>query len=175
MNRCIHCTRCIRFSEEVAGFHDLGTSGRGRGTEINTYVEKMLFSEMSGNLADVCPVGALNNGPFAYTSRPYELLTKDSIDLMDSLGSNVSIDYKENNIMRVNPRVHEAINEEWLSDKSRQAYDGLKRQRLRVPLLRKGADFAEEAWEDALAMIASRIDKVDGKDIAAGIGEFESV
>lgn len=170
MNRCIHCTRCIRFSEEVAGFHDLGTSGRGRATEINTYVEKMLFSEMSGNLADVCPVGALNNGPFAYTSRPYELLTKDSIDLMDSLGSNVAIDYKENNIMRVNPRVHEAINEEWLSDKSRQAYDGLKRQRLRVPLLRKGADFAEESWEDVLSIIAARIDKVEGKDIAGGIG-----
>lgn len=103
----------------------------------------MLYSELSGNLADVCPVGALNNGPFAYTSRPYELLTKESIDLMDAVGSNVSIDYKENNIMRVNPRVHEALNEEWLSDKSRQAYDGLKRQRLRVPLLRKGADFAE--------------------------------
>lgn len=130
---------------------------------------------MSGNLADVCPVGALNNGPFAYTSRPYELLTKNSIDLMDSLGSNVALDYKQNNIMRVNPRVHEAINEEWLSDKSRQAFDGLKRQRLRVPLLRKGADFAEEAWEDALAMIASRIDKIDGNDIACGIGEFESV
>lgn len=94
MNRCIHCTRCIRFAEEIGGFHDLGTSGRGRATEINTYVEKMLHSELSGNLADVCPVGALNNGPFAYTSRPYELLTKDSIDLMDSIGSNVAIDYK---------------------------------------------------------------------------------
>lgn len=88
----------------------MGTSGRGRATEINTYVEKMLFSEMSGNLADVCPVGALNNGPFAYTSRPYELLSKNSIDLMDSLGSNVTLDYKENTIMRVNPRVHEGIN-----------------------------------------------------------------
>lgn len=88
----------------------MGTSGRGRATEINTYVEKMLFSEMSGNLADVCPVGALNNGPYAYTSRPYELLSKNSIDLMDSLGSNVAIDYKENTIMRVNPRVHEGIN-----------------------------------------------------------------
>jgi NADH dehydrogenase (ubiquinone) Fe-S protein 1 len=120
-------------------------------------------------------VGALNNGPFAYTSRPYELLTKNSIDLMDSLGSNVAIDYKDNTLMRVNPRVHEAINEEWLSDKSRQAFDGLKRQRLRVPLLRKGQDFAEETWEDALAMVASRIDKVDGSEIACGIGEFESV
>lgn len=159
----------------MAGCHDLGTSGRGRATEINTYVEKMLFSELSGNLADVCPVGALNNGPFAYTSRPYELLTKNTIDLMDSLGSNVAIDYKDNTIMRVNPRVHEAINEEWLSDKSRQAYDGLKRQRLRVPLLRKGADFAEQSWEDIFTAIAARIDKVEGKDIACGIGEFESI
>lgn len=175
MNRCIHCTRCIRFSEEIGGYHDLGTSGRGRATEINTYVEKMLSSELSGNIADVCPVGALNNGPFAYTSRPYELLSKNTIDVMDSIGSNVTIDYKENTIMRVQPRVHEAINEEWLADKSRQAYDGLKRQRLRVPLLRKGADFAEEAWEDIMAIIASRIDRVDGSEIAGGIGEFESV
>jgi len=92
--------------------------------------------------------------------------------LMDSIGSNVAIDYKENTIMRVNPRVHEAINEEWLADKSRQAFDGLKKQRLRVPLLRKGADFSEQAWEDVLSIIAARLDKVDGKDIAAGIGEF---
>ena len=89
MTRCIHCTRCIRFSEEVAGFHDLGTHGRGRSTEIGTYVEKMLYSEMSGNLADVCPVGALNHGPTAYTTRPYELLTKNTIDVMDVLGSNI--------------------------------------------------------------------------------------
>jgi NADH dehydrogenase (ubiquinone) Fe-S protein 1 len=143
MNRCIHCTRCIRFAEEVAGFYDLGTSGRGRGTEINTYVEKMLYSEMSGNLADVCPVGALNNGPYSYTARPYEILSKPTIDLMDSLGSNTEVDYKKYTrmIMRVNPRVHESINEEWLSDKSRQAFDGLKRQRVLTPLLRKGEDF----------------------------------
>ena len=98
----------------------------------------MLTSEMSGNLADVCPVGALNHGPTAYTVRPYELLSKDSIDVMDSLGSNVVVDYKDHTIMRVWPRVHEQINEEWLSDKSRQAFDGLKRQRLLTPLLRKG-------------------------------------
>lgn len=130
---------------------------------------------MSGNIADVCPVGALNNGPFAYTSRPYELLSKNTIDLMDSMGSNVTIDYKGNTLMRVQPRVHEAINEEWLADKSRQAFDGLKRQRLRVPLLRKGVDFAEEDWEDVMALISSRIDKVDGSEIAGGIGEFESI
>ena len=126
-------------------------------------------------MADVCPVGALNNGPFAYTSRPYEMLSKRSIDLMDSMGSNIEVDYKENKIMRISPRVNESLNEEWLSDKSRQAFDGLTRQRLRVPLIRKGADFAENDWEDALSYIASKIDKVDGRDIACGIGEFESV
>lgn len=106
MNRCIHCTRCVRFYEEVAGFFDLGTTGRGKLTEIGTYVEKMMTSELSGNLADVCPVGALNNGPFAYTSRPYELDTKNSIDVLESMGSNVSIDYRGNKIHRVNPAVN---------------------------------------------------------------------
>jgi len=155
----------------------LGTSGRGRGTEINTYVEKMLYSEMSGNLADVCPVGALNNGPFAYKARPFELLSKPTIDLMDSLGSNTEVDFKKYTrmIMRVQPRVHEAINEEWLSDKSRQAFDGLKRQRVLTPLLRKGENFVEYAWEDALSIIAQRVNNVEGHEISAGIGEFESI
>jgi NADH dehydrogenase/NADH:ubiquinone oxidoreductase subunit G len=159
----------------VAGFNDLGTSGRGRATEIGTYVEKMLSSEMSGNLADVCPVGALNHGPTAYNMRPYELLSKNTIDLMDSLGSNVQLDHKENTIMRVLPRVNESINEEWLSDKSRQAFDGLKRQRLLAPMLRKGETFYEEEWEDVLNIIAHRVHNVDGSEIACGIGEFESL
>ena len=175
MNRCIHCTRCIRFGDEIGGFNDLGTTGRGRSTEIGTYVDKMLSSELSGNLADVCPVGALNNGPFAYTSRPYELLSKQSIDVMDGLGSNVLVDYKENNIMRVNPFVNEEINEEWLSDKSRHAFDGLKRQRLMRPLIRNGENYAECDWSDAISLIRSKVEKVDGSQIAAGIGEFEDV
>lgn len=166
----VHCTRCIRFAEEVAGFYELGTSGRGRSTEIGTYIERMLPSEMSGNLADVCPVGALNHGPTAYTVRPYELISQNSIDLMDSLGCNTTVEYKENTIMRVFPRVNEHINEEWLSDKSRQAFDGLKRQRLLTPLLRKGENWAEHDWQTILPLIANRINAVDGKDIACGIG-----
>lgn len=175
MVRLVHCTRCIRFGDEIGGFNDLGTTGRGRSTEIGTYVDKMLSSELSGNLADVCPVGALNNGPFAYTSRPYELLSKQSIDVMDGLGSNVLVDYKENNIMRVNPFVNEEINEEWLSDKSRHAFDGLKRQRLMRPLIRNGENYAECDWSDAISLIRSKVEKVDGSQIAAGIGEFEDV
>lgn len=132
----------------------------------------MLYSEMSGNLADVCPVGALNHGPTAYTVRPYELLTKDSIDIMDSIGSNVSIQTKENTLMRIYPRVNEQINEEWLADKSRQAFDGLKRQRLHTPLLRRGEDFVEHDWETILPIISSRVHSVDGSEIACGIGEF---
>jgi NADH dehydrogenase/NADH:ubiquinone oxidoreductase subunit G len=137
----------------------------------------MLYSEVSGNLADVCPVGALNHGPTAYTSRPYELIAKPTIDLMDSMGSNTEVEYRKytNTIMRVQPRVHEAINEEWLSDKSRQAFDGLKRQRVLTPMLRKGEDFVEYAWEDALAIVAQRVNHVEGHEIAAGIGEFESI
>ena len=171
----VHCTRCIRFAEEIGGFFELGTSGRGRATEIDTYIERMLPSEMSGNLADVCPVGALNHGPTAYTVRPYELLSKDSIDLFDSLGSNTLVEYRENTIMRIYPRVNEHINEEWLSDKSRQAFDGLKRQRLLAPLLRRGENFVEHDWQTILSVVAQRVTAVDGKDIAAGIGEFASV
>lgn len=133
----------------------------------------MLPSELSGNLPDVCPVGALNNGPFAYTSRPYELNSTTSIDVMDGLGSNVLVDYKENTIMRVNPNVNEEINEEWLSDKSRHSFDGLKRQRLLRPLIRNGENYAECDWSDAVSLIRSKLEKVDGSQIAAGIGEFE--
>jgi NADH dehydrogenase/NADH:ubiquinone oxidoreductase subunit G len=159
----------------VAGFNDLGTTGRGRSTEIGTYVEKMLSSELSGNLHDVCPVGALNNGPFAFTSRPYELLSKSSIDVMDGLGSHTITDYKDNVIMRVSPNVNEEINEEWLSDKSRHGFDGLKRQRLLRPLVRDGENFVENDWQSIFSLIRSKIDKVDGNQIAAGIGEFEDV
>ena len=120
----------------------------------------MLHSELSGNLADVCPVGALNHGPTAYSVRPYELSTTDTIDLMDTLGSNTQVDHKENTIYRIWPRVNESLNEEWLSDKSRQAFDGTKRQRLHTPLLRKGEDFAEEDWEGALSIIAHRVNMV---------------
>lgn len=137
-------------------------TGRGRSSEIGTYVEKMLPSELSGNLADVCPVGALNNGPFAYTSRPYEMHTTPSIDVMDALGSNILVDYKDNVIMRVNANVNEEVNEEWISDKTRHAFDGLKRQRLLRPLIRNGENYAECDWSEAIALIKDKIEKVDG-------------
>jgi NADH dehydrogenase/NADH:ubiquinone oxidoreductase subunit G len=117
----------------------------------------MLPSELSGNLADVCPVGALNNGPYAYTSRPYELLNKPTIDVMDALGSNVLADYKENTIMRILPNVNEEINEEWLSDKARHAFDGLRRQRLLRPLIKDGENYAECDWTDAMSLIKSKL------------------
>lgn len=127
MNRCIHCTRCVRFAEEVAGINILSKTGRGKYSEIGTYVNKMIDSELSGNLVDVCPVGALTNGPYAFTSRPWELKSYDSIDVLDGIGSAVQLDTRGSEVMRVLPRIHEEINEEWLSDKSRHAFDGLKK------------------------------------------------
>jgi len=136
MNRCIHCTRCIRFSQEVAGVWDLGTFGRGKKTEVGTYVEKMMTSELSGNLVDLCPVGALTNGAYSFTSRPWELLRTNSVDLMEGIIPSVEFDSRGTEIMRVLPRIHEDVNEEWIADKSRFSYDGMKRQRLAFPLMR---------------------------------------
>jgi len=177
MTRCIHCTRCIRFSEEIAGVLELGTSGRGNATEIGTYIPKMLDSELSGNLVDLCPVGALTNAPYAFTSRPWELKSVDSIDVFETLGAAIQIDYRGTEIMRILPRIHEEINEEWLSDKSRHAFDGLKRQRLTVPLAKvKTADgkqeFVEQSWEEILPMIGKKLANASGDQIAAIVGEF---
>lgn len=177
MNRCIHCTRCIRFAEEVAGTTDLGTAGRGRSTEISTYVEKMLTSELSGNLADVCPVGALNHGPSRYQNRSWELKTVESIDAMDSLGSVIDLNFRGAELMRVLPRVHEEINEEWISDKSRYSYDGLKKQRLTYCMQRKpDGTYAELKWPEALAVVGQKLNATkSGSEIAAIIGEFSDV
>lgn len=127
MNRCIHCTRCVRFSEEIAGVPELGTSGRGRSTEIGTYVDKLLTSELQGNLADICPVGALLSAPYSFTSRPWELRSFDSIDVFDTILPAIQVDTRGAEVMRVLPRINEEVNEEWLGDKSRYAFDGLKK------------------------------------------------
>lgn len=127
MNRCIHCTRCVRFAREVAGVNILSKTGRGKMSEIGTYVDKMIDSELSGNLVDICPVGALTSGPYAFTSRPWELQSYDTIDVLDATGSNVQADTRVSEVMRILPRVHEEVNEEWISDKQRYAYDGLKK------------------------------------------------
>lgn len=179
MTRCIHCTRCIRFAEEIAGFSDLGTVGRGQRTEIGTYVEKMLNSELSGNLADICPVGALTHGPYAFTSRPFELKTTNSIDLMESIIPQVEFYYRGPEIMRTLPRVHENVNDEWISDKSRYAYDGLSRQRLNVPLRRnkQTEQFEELTWKEAMDSIAYIINgmKNPDKDLLGIIGQFTPI
>lgn len=173
MNRCIHCTRCVRFSEDIAGVWDLGTIGRGKSTEIGTYVEKMVTSELSGNLIDLCPVGALTNSPYAFTSRPWELKSYYSIDVLDALGANTQIDTRGAEIKRVLPRVNEDVNEEWIADKGRFSYDGLKTQRLTVPLYRnKEGEFEELDWEEAMAMAAQKLSEVQGEDMSAIIGNF---
>lgn len=148
MNRCIHCTRCVRFSNEYAGVSDIGKVGRGKFAEISTYITKTVNNELSGNIVDVCPVGALTNLPYAFTSRPWELKSVYSVDLMNSIGSNIQVDFRGAEIMRVLPRIHEEINEEWIDDKTRHAFDGLKRQRISQPMLRhKDGSYEQVSWE----------------------------
>ena len=144
MTRCIHCTRCVRFASEIAGVEDLGTTGRGRETEIGTYVEKTFESELSGNVIDLCPVGALTSKPYAFMARPWELRSTESIDVSDGVGSNIRIDSRGTEILRILPRFNEEINEEWISDKTRFSYDGLRIQRIDAPV---NNEYANKSWE----------------------------
>ncbi|XP_058665886.1 NADH-ubiquinone oxidoreductase 75 kDa subunit, mitochondrial [Ammospiza caudacuta] len=171
MTRCIQCTRCIRFASEVAGVDDLGTTGRGNEMQVGTYVEKMFMSELSGNIIDICPVGALTSKPYAFTARPWETRKVESIDVLDAVGSNIVVSTRTGEVMRILPRLHEDINEEWISDKTRFAYDGLKRQRLTQPMVKneKGV-FMYTSWEDVLPRVAGLLQSVEGKDIAAVVG-----
>ncbi|KAI4831842.1 hypothetical protein KUCAC02_001361 [Chaenocephalus aceratus] len=155
MTRCIQCTRCVRFASEIAGVEDLGTTGRGNNLQIGTYVEKMFMSELSGNVIDICPVGALTSKPYAFTSRPWETRKTESIDVLDAVGSNILVSTRGGEVMRVMPRLNEDINEEWISDKTRFAYDGLKRQRLTQPMVKDDAgQLTPTTWEDALTRVA---------------------
>lgn len=174
MNRCIHCTRCVRFANEVAGETSLGTAGRGNDMEIGTYIEKVaLSSPLSGNLIDLCPVGALTSKPYAFVARPWELRHTDSIDVLDAVGANIKIDSRGMVVMRILPRLNEEINEEWLADKSRFAYDALKRQRLVQPLLRSAnGEFIPLDWERALKMIAEQLTATPTNQIETIIGRF---
>jgi len=138
MNRCIHCTRCVRFANEVAGAEELGTSGRGNDMQIGTYVEKILDSELSANIVDLCPVGALTAKPYEFHARPWELRHVESVDVHDAIGANIRVDARGTEVMRILPRLNEDVNEEWISDKTRFSYDGLKRQRLTSPMIRYG-------------------------------------
>jgi NADH-quinone oxidoreductase subunit G len=172
MTRCIHCTRCVRFATEIAGVPELGLLGRGEGAEISTYLEKALASELSGNVIDLCPVGALTSKPYAFHARSWELRKTESIDAMDAVGAAIRVDTRGDEVMRVMPRLNDDVNEEWLSDRSRFACDGLRRQRLDKPYIR-GADgkLAPASWDAALAAVASKLTEVDGSKIAAIAGD----
>ena len=164
MTRCIHCTRCVRFATEIAGVQDMGITGRGNASEVGTYISKALTSELSGNLIDLCPVGALTSKPYAFTARQWELKGTESIDVTDALGANVRVDARGPEVMRVVPTLNDAVNEEWLSDKARFSYDGLKRQRLATPMVR-GASGRLEATDWATALAAA------GRALASAPGE----
>ncbi len=172
MNRCIHCTRCVRFATEVAGVEEMGAVFRGEHMEISTFVEKSLSSELSANIVDLCPVGALTSKPYAFVARPWELRKTESIDVMDAVGSSIRVDSRSGEVLRVLPRVNEAVNEEWISDKTRFAIDGLRRQRLDRPYLR-GADgkLAPATWDEALAAVARKLSATPGARIAAIAGD----
>lgn len=176
MTRCIHCTRCVRFMNEIAGVEELGTTGRGNDMQIGTYLENTaLMSEMSANIVDLCPVGALTSKPYSFTARPWELRRIDSIDVLDAVGSNISVCQRSGDLLRILPRVSDEINEEWISDKTRFApVDGLKNQRLTVPLLRpsKGSNLQKVDWEDALLTISQALNHVDPNNITAIVGPF---
>ncbi|KAK6483207.1 NADH-ubiquinone oxidoreductase 75 kDa subunit [Huso huso] len=171
MTRCIQCTRCIRFASEVAGVDDLGTTGRGNEMQVGTYVEKMFMSEMSGNVIDICPVGALTSKPYAFTSRPWETRKTESIDVLDAVGSNIVVSTRGGEVMRVLPKLNEDVNEEWISDKTRFAYDGLKRQRLTQPMVKNSAgQLVPTSWEDVLTRVAGALQGAQGNDVAAIAG-----
>lgn len=160
MNRCIHCTRCVRFLNDVAGAPEFGTAGRGNDLQIGTYVERNVNSELSGNIVDLCPVGALTSKPYAFKARPWELKRTESIDVMDALGSAIRVDARGMEVMRVLPRLNEEINQEWISDRSRYACDALKVQRLTKPLVKKGNAFVDATWDGALSLISETIKKI---------------
>ncbi|KAG9277639.1 NADH-ubiquinone oxidoreductase 75 kDa subunit, mitochondrial [Astyanax mexicanus] len=171
MTRCIQCTRCVRFASEIAGVEDLGTTGRGNSMQIGTYVEKMFMSEMSGNVIDVCPVGALTSKPYAFTSRPWETRKTESIDVLDAVGSNIVVSTRGGEVMRILPRLNEEVNEEWISDKTRFAYDGLKRQRLTQPMVKDSSgQLVQTTWEDALTRVAAMLQGVQKSEVAAIAG-----
>uniref|UniRef100_A0A7E4WAC4 NADH-ubiquinone oxidoreductase 75 kDa subunit, mitochondrial n=1 Tax=Panagrellus redivivus TaxID=6233 RepID=A0A7E4WAC4_PANRE len=178
MTRCIQCTRCVRFANEVAGVPDFGTTGRGNDMQIGTYVEKLFASELSGNVIDLCPVGALTNKPYSFQARPWELRKTESVDALDALGSNIVIAHRTGEVFRVTPKMHDDINEEWISDKTRFAVDGLKRQRLLVPYVKGGNGLEQASWEEALFTVAQKLRQTKSSGIAViagGLNDAETL
>jgi NADH-quinone oxidoreductase subunit G len=172
MTRCIHCTRCIRFSSEIAGVPEMGTTGRGEHMEVGTYIEKALTSELSGNMIDLCPVGALTSNPYAFNARPWELKKTESVDVMDAVGCAIRVDTKGGEVMRVLPRLNEDVNEEWISDKTRFACDGLKSQRLDSPYVRRDGKLKKASWNEAFAAISEKVKGMDGSKFASITGDL---
>ncbi|MGO9986886.1 MAG: NADH-quinone oxidoreductase subunit NuoG [Rhodomicrobium sp.] len=172
MTRCIQCTRCVRFMTEVAGVPQLGAIGRGEDMEISTYLEQGMQSELSGNIVDLCPVGALTSKPYSFTARPWELRKTESVDVMDGLGSNIRVDSRGREVLRILPRNHDGVNEEWISDKTRAAVDALKRKRLDRPYMRREGKLEEVSWYDAFNEIAARVEKAGGKKVGAIAGDL---
>jgi len=175
MTRCIHCTRCVRFAEEVAGIPEIGAIGRGENMEITTYLEQSMTSELSANVIDLCPVGALTSKPYAFEARPWELKKTESIDVMDAVGSNIRVDTYGWEVKRILPRLNNEINEEWISDKTRYACDGLLKQRLDVPYIRKGNKLVKSTWDDSIELISSKIKSFKPDQIAGHIGDMASI
>ena len=175
MNRCIHCTRCIRFSTEVAGVSELGATGRGEDMEITTYLERAMTSELQGNVIDLCPVGALTSRPYSFKARPWELSKTESVDVMDALGSNIRVDARGKEVMRILPRLNELVNEEWISDKTRYCVDGLRAQRLDRPYIRVDGKLRPASWPEAFSTIAGRVKASSGERIGAIAGDLASV
>ncbi|MEM7694381.1 MAG: NADH-quinone oxidoreductase subunit NuoG [Pseudomonadota bacterium] len=172
MNRCIHCTRCVRFVTEVAGVPDLGSIGRGEDMEITTYLEGAMGSELQGNVVDLCPVGALTSKPYAYQARPWELTKTETVDAMDAVGSAIRVDTRGREVLRIMPRLNEAVNEEWISDKTRFIWDGLKAQRLDRPYVRRDGKLTPATWREAFAAIRAKVQATDPDKMAALTGDL---
>ncbi|WP_375326756.1 NADH-quinone oxidoreductase subunit NuoG [Candidatus Tisiphia endosymbiont of Nemotelus uliginosus] len=175
MTRCIQCTRCIRFATDIAGIEEIGAIYRGEHMEVTSYLEQTLDSELSGNMIDICPVGALNSKPYAFKARSWELTRTPSIDVLDAQGCNIAIDTRGSEVMRIMPRVNDDINEEWISDKARFSYDGLKYQRLDTPYIKLNGRLVEASWHDALNLVAEKLRTLEGEQIGAIAGQMACV
>ena len=172
MTRCIHCTRCVRFATEVAGVPEIGAIGRGENMEITTYLEKAMESELSANVIDLCPVGALTSKPYAFEARPWELKKTESIDVMDAVGSNIRVDSYNWEVKRILPRLNNEINEEWISDKTRYSCDGLLKQRLDIPYIKKNNKFQKSSWEEVISILVEKIKTINPNEIGGHIGDM---
>src|SRR6201991_3127783 len=175
MNRCIQCTRCVRFTTEVGGVEELGAIGRGEDMEITTYLERAMTSELQGNVIDLCPVGALTSRPYEFRARPWELTKTESIDVMDAVGSAIRVDTRGREVMRILPRLNEDVNEEWISDKTRHVVDGLRTQRLDQPYIREDGRLCPASWRDAFDAIAAKVKQSNAKRIGAIVGDLAAV